>query len=103
MSAPQRGNGHGNGSGQAPPPAPMAFPCRIDIKAMGRQSIRFEALVQSIVSRHVQPQDLHAVRARPSRKNRYVALTLTITAHSRAQLDAIYQDLSACDDVLVAL
>ncbi len=96
------GNGDGDGTVQTPA-APLVFPCRIDIKAMGRQTVLFEALVQKIVSRHVGPQDLHAVRARPSRGNKYVGLTLSITAQSRTQLDAIYRDLSACDDVLVAL
>ncbi len=95
-------NGHGDRADEVSA-GPLAFPCRIDIKAMGRQNIRFEALVQGIVSRHVDAQDLHAVRTRPSRGNKYVALTLTITAHSRAQLDAIYRELSSCEDVLVAL
>lgn len=81
----------------------IVFPCRFDIKAMGRDSIRFEALVQAIVSRHVQPQDLHAVRSRPSKGNKYIALTLTITASSYSQLDAIYHDLTRCEDVLFAL
>ncbi len=97
-----QGNGKRSSNAQTPA-APLVFPCRIDIKAMGRQTVRFEALVQGIVSRHVGHQDLHAVRARPSRGNKYVGLTLTITAQSREQLDAIYRDLSACDEVLVAL
>ena len=33
----------------------------------------------------------------------YLAITVTIQAASRAQLDAIYQDLTACKDVLMAL
>jgi putative lipoic acid-binding regulatory protein len=32
-----------------------------------------------------------------------VALTVTIVASSREQLDAIYTDLSAHDDILMAL
>ncbi len=96
------GNGYGDGDrrGEA---SPLAFPCRIDIKAMGRQNVRFEALVQGIVSRHIVPEDLHAVRVRHSRGNRYLALTVTITAHSQDQLDRIYRDLSTCEEVLVAL
>lgn len=102
MSTHDPGNGHGADTAEAMV-SPMAFPCRFDIKAMGRQDVRFEALVQGIVSRHVSPRDLHAVRARASRENRYIALTLTITARSREQLDTIYQELSACGEVLVAL
>lgn len=102
MITTRSGNGDDRNAGQASRGA-FVFPCRFDIKAMGRYSIRFEALVQGIVSRHVQPQDLHAVRSRPSKGRKYVALTLTITASSYSQLDAIYRDLSGCEDVLFAL
>ncbi len=102
MTSADRGNGQGNGAGQTRAGA-ITFPVRFDIKAMGRQNIRFEALVQGIISRHTRPEDLIAVRTRPSRGRKYVALTVTITAHSQEQLDAIYRDLSACDEVLVAL
>jgi putative lipoic acid-binding regulatory protein len=39
----------------------------------------------------------------PSRHGRYESVTLTVRASSRAQLDAIYQELSAHERVLVAL
>ncbi|MHB8455259.1 MAG: YbeD family protein [Acidiferrobacterales bacterium] len=97
-----RGNG-GNGRTANASRGAFVFPCRFDIKAMGRHSVRFEALVQNIVSRHIDPQDLHAVTSRPSRGQKYIALTLTITAQSYSQLDAIYRDLSGCKDVLFAL
>jgi putative lipoic acid-binding regulatory protein len=38
-----------------------------------------------------------------SRENQYVSVTLSITATSYDQLNAIYQDLAACTDVLFAL
>jgi len=102
MNIVTRGNNGNGDTGQASRGA-FVFPCRFDIKAMGHHNVRFEALVQGIVSRHIRPQDLHAVRSRPSRGQKYLALTLTITALSYSQLDAIYQDLSGCKDVLFAL
>ena len=88
----------GNGQGEL-----LTFPCRIDIKAVGRHSTRFNALVHSIVSRHVETSKLVATRSRLSSGGKYLAVTLTIEAASRAQLDDIYRDLSGCDEVLVAL
>jgi putative lipoic acid-binding regulatory protein len=38
-----------------------------------------------------------------SREGKFLALTYTITAESRAQLDRIYQDLTDSGVVLVAL
>jgi putative lipoic acid-binding regulatory protein len=90
---------HGHG-----PDAPqLSFPCAFDIKAMGRHSPDFEARMRELVSRHVAPPDLHAVSTRPSRQNQYVSVTLSITASGYDQLNAIYQDLAACAEVLFAL
>ena len=84
-------------------PELLTFPCTIDIKAVGKQSARFEALVHAIVSRHIRPQDLLSTTHRESRGGNYVAITLTIRALGRAQLDAIYEALSASPEVLMAL
>ena len=81
----------------------LDFPCRYDIKAMGKHTPQFEALVRSIVARHVTTQHLHTVTCRPSKENTYVSITVTITALGYDQLNAIYQDLSGSQDVLFAL
>lgn len=81
----------------------LRFPCRVHIKAVGAHSARFEALVHSLVGKHIAPADLLAASTRASRGGKYLAVTLTITAQSRAQLDDIYRDLSGCKDVLIAL
>ncbi|MHB1949999.1 MAG: YbeD family protein [Acidiferrobacteraceae bacterium] len=82
---------------------PNRFPCRVYVKVLGAQTIQFEALAQNIVSRHVEPADLHSVTRRASRAGRYLALTFTVTARSREQLDRIYRELSENRSVLVAL
>ena len=86
-----------------PDAPPLTFPCPFDIKAMGRHSADFAARMQALVGRHVPPPDLHAVSTRMSRENQYVSVTLSITATGYDQLNAIYQDLAACADVLFAL
>jgi putative lipoic acid-binding regulatory protein len=81
----------------------LTFPCQIDIKAVGVHTPRFQAIVHAIVARHVAPTALVGISTRASRGGRYLAVTLTITATDRVQLDAIYHELSRCEDVLVAL
>lgn len=81
----------------------LTFPCRIDVKAVGRHNARFEALVHSIVSKHIPKDGLLSSRSRASSGGKYLAVTLTINADNRAQLDKIYSELSRCKDVLIAL
>ena len=73
------------------------FPCRFPVKAMGRDHDDFETTVVAIVRRHVPDLGEGAVATTPSRNGRYVSVTVTFTATSRDQLDAIYADLTAHD------
>ena len=81
----------------------LEFPCQFPIKAMGRDEGDFEALVVGIVRKHA--PDLHdsAVQSRPSKAGNYLAVTVTVRATSRTQLDNIYLELTACEQVLMAL
>ncbi len=81
----------------------LEFPCRFPIKAMGLASSDFGAVVASIIRRHVTDLPESAMRIRSSTGGRYLAVTVVIEARSRDQLDAIYQDLSAHERVLIAL
>ena len=81
----------------------MEFPCAFPIKAMGRSGGQFEALVSEIVLRHARLHEDHEVRARPSGAGNFISVTITVEAESREQLDRIYQDLTDCDRVLMAL
>ncbi len=81
----------------------LEFPCTFPIKAMGKNADDFDARVVEIVRRHVPDLPKGAISARPSRDGNYLAVTITIQAQSRAQLDAIYRELTACEQVLMAL
>ncbi|WP_120796654.1 YbeD family protein [Thiocapsa rosea] len=78
----------------------FVFPCRFPIKAMGRADGHFEALVIEIVSRHAPRPEPADVSARSSSGGKWISVTLTIQAESRAQLDAIYCDLTAHESVV---
>ena len=64
----------------------LEFPCRFPIKAMGRSDSGFR----------------EPVRTTPSRAGNYLSVTTVIEATSREQLDTIYQELTDCEEVLMA-
>jgi len=78
------------------------FPCRFPIKVMGKADEAFEMEVVQIIRRHVPDLPEAAITRRDSKQNNYAALTIVIEATSRDQLDAIYQDLTSSDLVLMA-
>jgi putative lipoic acid-binding regulatory protein len=85
------------------PESALAFPCLFPVKAMGSNVEEFGAHVRAIIGRHVVAADVASVSERESRGGRYLAVTVTVRARSRAQLDAIYRDLSADPRIAFAL
>ncbi|MBT8108717.1 MAG: DUF493 domain-containing protein [Gammaproteobacteria bacterium] len=81
----------------------LEFPCEFPIKMMGRDSQEFRAAARGIVEKHVGAVADEAVQAALSRNGRFVSVTVTITATSKQQLDDIYRDVTANEDVLMAL
>lgn len=81
----------------------LQFPCKFSLKIFGIASDQFEIEVLSIVRKHVKDLTEDAIRNRRSKDGKYLAITVTITATSKEQLDALYQDLSASPQVLMAL
>lgn len=81
----------------------LEFPCRFPIKVMGRNEAGFTELVVAAVREHGGTIGDGDVASRPSRTGRYLAVTVTFTAGSREQIDAIYRLLSATEQVLYLL
>ena len=79
------------------------FPSDFPIKVMGRDSEPFRTLTLAIIERHAGPLAPDMISERASSKGKFLSLTYTIRAQSRAQLDRIYQDLTDSGVVLVAL
>jgi len=79
------------------------FPCQFPIKAMGKNSADFDATVVGIVRKHADDISEGAVKIRPSKGDKFLSVTVTIEASSKQQLDAIYQDLNDCSDVIMVL
>lgn len=79
------------------------FPCEYAIKAMGLAEPGFEATVIEIVRPHAPDLDVESIRTKPSRNGRFLSVTILIEAVSRDQLDAIYDDLTAHEKILMRL
>ena len=79
------------------------FPCDFPIKIMGRCDCELESLVIEIINRHVGDLGEGAVKIRPSGKGNFLSVTVMVKAHSREQLDNIYLELTAREEVLMAL
>jgi putative lipoic acid-binding regulatory protein len=81
----------------------LEFPCQFPIKAMGKADLELDLLVIEIVRRHAPAIKEDAVTTRPSKDGNYIAVTVTIEASSKQQLNAIYQDLHDHPHVLMVL
>jgi putative lipoic acid-binding regulatory protein len=81
----------------------IEFPCSFPIKMMGRDTAEFRATARTLIENHVGPVDEDAIRFNLSGKGSFVSVTVTVTATSQQQLDDIYNDVSAHDEVLMAL
>ncbi|MEJ2514097.1 MAG: DUF493 domain-containing protein [Gammaproteobacteria bacterium] len=81
----------------------LTFPLEFPVKVMGRSAPDFVELVTGIVSDHTGALAEEAVAVRDSRKGNFVSVTVTFTATSREQLDAVYRALSGHERVLMVL
>lgn len=81
----------------------LEFPCDFPIKIMGPSTDEFRSLVLGVIARHFGPLPSSRLEERPSSGGRYLSLTCTVRAENKAQLDAVYAELTSCRQVLVAL
>jgi len=81
----------------------LEFPCAFPLKIMGLAGDALAQTVLEIVQRHAPNFDGATMEMRASSGGKYVSLTCTINATSKAQLDALYHDLSGHPLVKVVL
>ncbi|MDR0737041.1 MAG: DUF493 domain-containing protein [Zoogloeaceae bacterium] len=73
----------------------LEYPTPFPLKIMGEAGAELETLVLDIVCRHDAGFTPENVERRLSSRGRYLCLTCTVTATSRAMLDNLYRELSA--------
>lgn len=81
----------------------LIFPCQYSYKVIGLATDEFEGEVLKIFRQHFPHLGEGAIRLAHSKKEKYIAYTITVDAISQAQLDATYFDLSKHPLVLFAL
>jgi len=79
----------------------IEYPCDFPLKIMGKSQDGFAQAVLGVVRTHAPDFDGASMDMKASSGGKYVSLTCTIRATSRAQLDALYKAL--CDHPLVVM
>jgi len=79
------------------------YPSEFPIKVMGARADGFVEAIVAVARRHDPAFDETKVELRPSRAGNYLGITITVTATSREQLDALYAELSSHPLVKVVL
>lgn len=72
----------------------LEFPCRFPVKVMGARHDDFAQTIHDITLRHAPDFVAADLDMRVSKNGNYLAVTVTITAVSKAQLDALYMELT---------
>ncbi|MGH8282970.1 MAG: YbeD family protein [Gammaproteobacteria bacterium] len=83
--------------------SPLKFPLEFPVKIMGRDTQVFHDAVAVIFAEHVAPIENLKVARQSSSAGRFISVTVTFTAESREQLDALYRALTASEHVLMTL
>ena len=73
----------------------LEFPCDFPIKVMGETSDAFAATMVEVIKAVDPTFDASKVDMRASTGGRFISLTCTVHATSRAQLDDIYRALTS--------
>ncbi len=79
------------------------FPCDFPLKVMGSAIPEFHHRMVEIASKHDSHFNDDDTKLKHSKTGKYTSLTLNIHAENKAQLDALYQELTDCELVLWAL
>ncbi len=81
----------------------LEFPCDFPLKVMGATREGFAQAIVDIVLRHAPDFDAGGIEMRPSKAGNYLSVTCTLRATSKAQLDALYRELTAHPWVKIVL
>ena len=72
----------------------VEYPSKFPIKVMGLNAAGFVHAIISIAQQFDPAYDAATVELRPSKGDKYLGVTVTVTATSREQLDELYRTLS---------
>ena len=81
----------------------LKFPTDFPIKIMGEKRVGFARAMIEVVQRHAPDFKAETIEMRASGGGKYLSLTCTIRATSKAQLDDLYLEITAHPWVSMAL
>jgi len=81
----------------------IQYPTDFPIKIVGDNQEGFEAAITQVLRTHAPDFDITSIQVRESRAGKYLSISATIHARSRAQLDALYLELTSHPMVRVVL
>lgn len=84
-------------------PSLMEFPCCFPVKIIGLNNKDFIEALKKIALKHFPEFKETDLSEKPSQKNNYLAVTLTVFAQNQKMLDALYQDLTKIPQVKMVL
>ena len=84
-------------------PPKIEFPCLYPIKIIGVASIEFHEEVITVVEKHTGKISSDLIELQASKKNTYVSVRITIAATGVDQLQNIFDDLKAIENVKMVL
>lgn len=73
----------------------LEFPCDFPLKIVGEAHADFVDVMVKVVCHHAPDFDGATITQKTSSGGKYVSLTCTVKATSKAQLDDLYRELSA--------
>jgi uncharacterized protein len=79
------------------------YPVQLSLRVIGEDRDDFAGLIFTLVSGHVQGLQQENLKARSSREGKYVSVTINFQVQNKAQLEAIYKELSGHKRVLMVL
>lgn len=85
------------------PPVQADYPAWVPVKVMGRAEQGFAQAIVDLVCAHFPAFDPASASLRPSRGGRYLSITCEVYAQERAELDVLYQALTAHPLVMIVL
>ncbi len=82
---------------------PLKFPTDYPVKVLGRPSPEFRARVHAIVLKHVPDTASDRVTERLSENGNFISVSYNLHMHSREQVVALVNELTACELVMMVL
>lgn len=79
------------------------FPCEIRFKIIAHRKPDIEKTVKAILSAEGIDTENLELQIRPSKTNKYWAITVPLYFSSKAELDAVHQALNAHEHVIMTL